>query len=371
MAENTVQMNTAAIDNPLALKLQKRFSERGVNAPGLAQSMSTGEVMRRVSAGLDPYERSNQYVADHAADDEVTRMAPPRQPVQNVRVDRRPAAPAAAAAPVRTARPAVRTVNAGTASLRSSDDVRVAYPGRHVRTLDYVDRGSRARSRAFEDLHNRGFVIPENTRVPGYTKAYDSAEAIRNTATEFYRKRSRELEQKTGIYSVPVIGSAVEVIGDAAVSAGEKLRQLWRRISDARSVSEERIVTNRRSIPVGAIVLALVFAILLMVIIYSFSQVNEIKNEISEMSAAQSTLMQTRDELSLELEMRDDIRLIRQIATEKLGMVSSDAVESKYVSVSGGDRIELVASDPETNASADSLFSLFAGRLSALKYYFK
>ncbi len=334
--------------NPLCEKLQREFRGRGVNAPGLASSVSTREVMQRVSRGIDPYEDAPTAVFQTSAartETSVRREAVSRSTYASaVRT-------ASAAEPVRT---------------RSIDN------GRRIQPLDYTEKTSgRMRSRTFEAIRNRGFVLPENIRVPGYTKAYSSAARVRQTAAKYERERAEQMEsERSGIYAVPVLGGALEILSDACHWVAESCKSLYRRLCG--QVAEERISSAKRSVPVGAITLGIVFVVLLFVIIYSFAEANEVNRDITSLEQRQEALIAEQNELRVDLELRDDIRTIQEIATEKLGMVSSDVVDSRFVTVAGsGAQIELEGENENTDASASgTLLSALQSWATGIRYYF-
>ena len=349
---------TQVMDNPLCRKLQREFRGRGVNAPGFASSVSTHEVMRRVANGFDPYE-----------DAAPTSVYRPEATVAMPVVRQQAAAHTApAAAPRYRAAEGAMPVAPATAPLRK----RTVDNGRKIRPLDYIEKTSgRMKSRTFEAIRNRGFVLPENIRVPGYTRAYTSAARVRTTAVKYEREREMQMNaEEGGIYGLPVIGGALEILSDACHWVLDSCKSLYRRLSG--QVAEERISSARRSIPVGAITLGVVFAVILFVVIYSCAEANEVKRDVSAMQQRQEELIAMQNELEIELELRDDIRVIREIATEELGMVSSDAVDSRFVSVAGnGTEIEL----PEESKTDDShksgtLFSALQSWANEIKYYF-
>ncbi len=347
------------MDNPLCRKLQREFRGRGVNAPGIADTVSTHEVMRRVSKGFDPYEDAAptsvyQTQTDRSAT-VVHREVAARQ--------------AAATAPRYRAASAAGTVSAApTAPSRK----RKVDNGLRIRPLDYTERPSgRMRSRTFEAIRNRGFVLPEDIRVPGYTRAYTSAARVRTTAEKYEREREVQMNaERSGIYSIPVLGGALEILSDAFHWVVDSCKSLSRRM--AGQVAEERISSPKRSVPVGAITLGIVFALILFVVIYTCAEANEVKRDVNALQQRQEELIAEENALKIDLELRDDIRMIQEIATDKLGMVSSDAVDSRFVSVAGsGTEIEL----PKTAASdggeaSGTLFSALQSFANEIKYYF-
>ena len=347
---------TQVMDNPLCRKLQREFRGRGVNAPGFASSVSTHEVMRRVANGFDPYEDA----APTSVYQPEATVAMPAVRQQSV------ARTTSAAAPRYRAAEAAEVAPAAPLQKRAVDN------GRKIRPLDYTEKTSgRMKSRTFEAIRNRGFVLPENVRVAGYTRAYTSAARVRSTAAKYDREREMQMNaERSGIYGLPIIGGALEILSDACRWVLDSCKSLYRRLSG--QVAEERISSAKRSIPVGAITLGVVFAVILFVVIYSCAEANEVKRDVNALQQRQEELIAQQNELKIDLELRDDIRAIQEIATEELGMVSSDAVDSRFVSVRGnGAEIEL----PEETNTDDSemsgtLFSALQSWANEIKYYF-
>jgi len=124
-------------------------------------------------------------------------------------------------------------------------------------------------------------------------------------------------------------------------------------------------VEVRAPFPFAAVTMLSVFTVMLLVLLFSFAQNYELTSEISTLQNDARALQQLEKDLSVQLEERDDIRVIENIAVNELGMVKNDLVESRFVSVSGGDRIELNENRPEEeNANKKSGF--FSTMLSAI-----
>ena len=120
----------------------------------------------------------------------------------------------------------------------------------------------------------------------------------------------------------------------------------------------------RAPFPIAAVSLLAIFVMMTMVIVFSFAQNFELSREITSLEAEARLVEQTEKALSLKLEERDDIRLIEDIAVNQIGMVKNNLVESRFVSVSGGDRVELAA-QPETDEAAEKS-GFFSTMLSAI-----
>jgi hypothetical protein len=108
-----------------------------------------------------------------------------------------------------------------------------------------------------------------------------------------------------------------------------------------------------------------VFTMMIMVIIFSIAQNYELSSEISMLEAQARELAQLEKDMALQLEERDDIRVIEDIAVNQIGMVKDNLVESRFVSVSGGNRVELLAYENEEEAARGG-YSFFSNMLSAL-----
>jgi hypothetical protein len=102
-----------------------------------------------------------------------------------------------------------------------------------------------------------------------------------------------------------------------------------------------------------------------MVIIVSFAQNYELSSDIAALEAQAQALAQSERELVLALEERDDIRVIEDIAVNRIGMVRGNLVESRFVSVSGGDRIVLNNQDKDAVTESGG-YGLFSTMLSAI-----
>ena len=109
------------------------------------------------------------------------------------------------------------------------------------------------------------------------------------------------------------------------------------------------IKVERRSISVPFIVTVVIAFVLLMGVIYSFSEVASSSAELSDIKTRLSEVQTESDKLTLKLEEKNDLGAIEKRATEELMMVSENSVEKKYISVSGGDRVVLENSEEKSS----------------------
>jgi len=133
----------------------------------------------------------------------------------------------------------------------------------------------------------------------------------------------------------------------------------WRENRRAVKLSRRQLkngeVLVRAPFPVTGLFMLILLTLMALVLLLSFSQNYELQGKISALHEDAYRLEQLQRSLEIQLEERDDIRVIEKIAVEELGMVKYDLVESRFVSVSGGDRIELT--EEETQAVESGLWS--------------
>ncbi len=135
------------------------------------------------------------------------------------------------------------------------------------------------------------------------------------------------------------------------------------RVRRAPAVKEVRMAN--KPFPIATLSLLAIFTVMIMVIIVSFAQNYELSSDIAALEAQAQALAQSERELALALEERDDIRVIEDIAVNRIGMVRGNLVESRFVSVSGGDRIVLNNQNTDT-ADERGGYGLFSTMLSAI-----
>ena len=127
----------------------------------------------------------------------------------------------------------------------------------------------------------------------------------------------------------------------------------------------EEIRLEKKPFPLAAISLLVVFTMMFLVVVFSFAQNYVLTSEIAALEARAEALAQQEKDLSLKLEERDDIRVIEDIAVNQIGMVKGNMVESRFVSVSGGERVELLSESGGENAEEES-YGFFSTMLSAI-----
>ncbi|MGN1346244.1 MAG: septum formation initiator family protein [Eubacteriales bacterium] len=295
----------------LAEKMKNRFSGRGASLSGM-QASSTSELMRRAQMGGDPSVNCSELDFGNAANRRPVYANNPagRNRTRNTHPQNAPGTAARSTASARAA--------AGTAA-------RTGNPNR---------------------MDNR---IGERPSPSGA------------------RKKSAP-SKSAGTASSHAKASAASGNGSRTKTSAKK-REAAPEVREIKEVRAE----GRRMTPMFAVFL-LIGTMMIMSIVLSFSEIYQTTSEISQLEDDLDELKDRAAELELELEEKNDIRVIEQIAAEQLGMVKEDAVQRKYLSLSDGERIDLhendeALSDGTQKASGVLLSSIWSSLGSLFDYF--
>lgn len=130
---------------------------------------------------------------------------------------------------------------------------------------------------------------------------------------------------------------------------------------------EGEVRVQGHSFPVGYVAMLAAVTMMIMGILVSISQIYQTTGTIADLERELVSLQTEVDALELAIEEKNDIRVIEQIATDQLGMVKEDSVQRKYISLSDGERIDLIEEKDEDieegtlGTMLSSLTEAFAG----------
>lgn len=127
--------------------------------------------------------------------------------------------------------------------------------------------------------------------------------------------------------------------------------------------NEDEVEVKKAPISIKLVIGIVIFCAVIMMMLFSFAQISEFKKEISALEAQKEELTVEISQLALDIDLKNDIRTIEQIATEEIGMVKSNRVESKYINVAQGERIVLPAAE-ETGIAE---YGIFSGMMSTVQ----
>lgn len=220
----------------------------------------------------------------------------------------------------------------------------------------------------------RAQAAPEITKT--FTRAYAAGEKVRQTAQSYSGVGKRRYAAgampsgalRRGRSNISGARHAVLVTDDGPDGGKSIIATLKDAFGD-RHIAEHRV--KKEPFPLAFVTLVGICAFMVMVLIFSFSQVHEYNSNISNLKNTQSELAEQAAKLEVLLEERDDIREIEKIAVEKIGMVSSDTVQSRFVSVGASDRVEVLKTEPEeTENGFSTLLSAIGESLGQIGEYF-
>lgn len=128
-------------------------------------------------------------------------------------------------------------------------------------------------------------------------------------------------------------------------------------------VSESaEIKIKHKSFPPMFLAFLLIGTLMVMFLVLSISEVYQSTSEITKLENQLEQLQSEAEELELRLDEKNDVRKIEEIATKELGMVKEDSLQRRYVSLSDGEYIELIADENEADESTGGvmLSSIFS-----------
>ncbi len=116
----------------------------------------------------------------------------------------------------------------------------------------------------------------------------------------------------------------------------------------------------RAKLPLGTILMLALCATILMLLIYVGMNINNMTHEIASMNEKAAELKSTQNTLVMQLDEKNDLALIENIAKNDLGMVRKNALEHKYVSLSNEDSAVAYDTASESNPLISGLLSAFS-----------
>lgn len=176
--------------------------------------------------------------------------------------------------------------------------------------------------------HAKPINNKNDMRVSGYTRV-KSGDLKRRSVT-----RSPDMSNPSARAEAPRV-----TLGGLPVRAPSK-----NKVIPVASVHVEptvRTVTasSKVSFPYSVVFLSLICSLMFFYMIFNYVQINEHTAAISDLKTDIATLSFETDELTTKLNQKNDLTLIEQIATEKLGMVKIDEITKKYITMDPGDSI--------------------------------
>ena len=119
----------------------------------------------------------------------------------------------------------------------------------------------------------------------------------------------------------------------------------------------------------GVLVSVCICAMMLTLVVYSGSLINEETRRYSDLTQTLENLQAEGKALTLALEEKNDLAVIEDIAKNDLGMIKVAEAEQKYVSLSGEDSIRTYEKESGEESFGASLLNAFGEKISGLLEY--
>lgn len=117
---------------------------------------------------------------------------------------------------------------------------------------------------------------------------------------------------------------------------------------------------DKKPFPKMFFVLLLLASVMIMTLVLGISDVYKTQSEIASLEKQLAALEETAEQLELRLDDKNDVKTIETMASERLGMVKEEYVQKEYISLSDGERIELIDSGEEETTGGVMLSSIFS-----------
>ena len=182
---------------------------------------------------------------------------------------------------------------------------------------------------------NQGYVprpIPGQRTAPG-----NSISAQGNLSAQ--AKKARDAAAK----------ASAEALRRAEASRAKTAAALKKQAAKAEKIRRKSMVAihtiaaeQKYAFPLSIVLISLCFTVLILAIVTTSVQIGEITSVNASLRRQYNSLVSEENELRLQLETRDDLRIVENMARGELGMVKKDEVQRYYLTVRKEDRIEII-----------------------------
>lgn len=214
-----------------------------------------------------------------------------------------------------------------------------------------AEMGCDPKENCAEQAFRENYYSHVNSRKPSSAQNY----SVRSDSGTYARKnRAANSNRAAGTTS----RTSSSNTGRSRSSA--KTKPADRASADVKINPENEIRVKRKMISPLFLTLLAAFTVMVMFLVMEVSNVYKAANEVSELESRLKTMQSEADELELKLEAKNDIREIEKIATTEYGMAKEDTLQRRYISLSDGERIEILDSEEEESSGGVLLSSIFS-----------
>ena len=133
------------------------------------------------------------------------------------------------------------------------------------------------------------------------------------------------------------------------------------------TVPSDEVPVTRRAFPFAFITVCIIGALAVFTLVNSMAKVYETSSSIAEKERTIVELEDRAESLRLKLDVKNDLRNIRDIAVNELGMTEEDPLQRCFVSISEGERIEVLEAESSDEGQGGVLFSAIGALLDRIR----
>ena len=178
-----------------------------------------------------------------------------------------------------------------------------------------------------------------------YEKSYEE----KSNKSKNVSKSGVNNSAKNGVSAKKNTKSRANVKSHALESNNIKVVAAVKELPKVRTIKAKKTVP----FPTSVVFVSVICTVLFMFMMLTMAQINEFTQDISALQGRLSELQKQEEDLRLDVEFKNDLRVIESAAVNELGMVKSDEVKKQYVIIGNEDKIEVI--EPET--TEDSLIN--------------
>jgi len=189
---------------------------------------------------------------------------------------------------------------------------------------------------------------------------------IRSAAAIAARKRDEEKVARISADDCERTGVIGRIVGIDKKPGEFSKREIIKKADEAekridRAEEPERYVRPTR-FPISALATVIVCSVVAMFTVYSGVMINDVMGDISKLESESAELAELERELSLELEVKNDLRVIEEIAVNELGMIKKDFITKNYITMANEDKIEVLDTNDTDKLDTSSTLLSAIGR---------
>lgn len=228
-------------------------------------------------------------------------------------------------------------------------------------------------------MNVQGQSTVNNGRYGATVRDVIVAKAIQNGYNPFCRSTdaaarqvTEEMRAKVQNVFVPAVSATPKNVKKEAVREVKNLpsENVSRPRREVIQLENFELVKKRgTSLSLSMFVSVMITAIVLSMVVFSGSLINEEARRNAELNSTLATLKEEDKNLTLALEEKNDLDVIEDVAKNDLGMVKVSAADQRYISLSDGNTVAVYEQEGDDTPVSMRLLNTFGEKISgALEY---